>query len=803
MQFVLHAVKDIEYSTDQIYKILNPKGILLFEECSKNDIVINSFFSQWNSYNDQIRTDDCCLSINEWYDLLTKVGFTKDIQFSKDFNENGPEPFIVNAQKHSIEHYKPTNNNYNQIIFMYSTISNSILKIKSIKQLILLEANLTEQNSNNLIIFVKSLQPLIETNFEVANFEFTKISEFVLKNANSFKLLSLTMYSQIESLNYLNSTFIGTIKHFFIYPNVKYFSIDLDNESILNAKKTFKNIEILLNENNFIERVFSIRNNQIKIEKIHQETNISMQSNSLNCNFNKNLDYEISLRPLQLDENQVEIKIMANSINFKDQLIHSKVIKAKSFCQEFSGVVSRIGSKVKNFKVGNKVISTQGKGIYTHIIANEDRCLLMPNNLTFEEASSIISIFITAYYSLFKVTKIKNGMVLLIHSACSGVGLATLNMLKYIDFKGIVLTTVGSKEKENYLIEKYGSLIDGVYSTRNSQFTIEIKKYLKNNNLKGVDFILNMLPGEYLTSSISILKRGGIFIDLTTTHVIKNDLLDLKSMGFHYKYVQVEIGLESKMSFKCLKNVITKIETGKLELPPISIYGIDEIKTVFEQITLRKHIGKFVVNYGENQNFHKQIESHKFKNTIVKEDYSINENLGLALNIIKWILKCSKTVKDLIVFSKSKIHWELEFNINYYQSIGIHYKTVDVGNSNDMKKYVDEIYSNVQGINPVESIFHCAFLISDENLKDLKIDNFIEAHNAKSHGAINLHNLSIEYKWNLKNFILNSSMLIIYACEVQLPYELSNYLVEGLARYRKSIGLCSTVIKWVQLIIVM
>ncbi|KAM9993122.1 hypothetical protein ACTFIZ_011080 [Dictyostelium cf. discoideum] len=214
MQFVLHAVKDIEYSIDQIIgcKILNPKVILIFEEVSKDDQIIGSFFAnfpQWNSYNDQIRTDHCCLNINEWYDLLIKVGFTKCIQFSKDINKNGPDPFIINAQKHSIKHYKPINNKYNQIIFygcenqdnqefinhlyeQYSIISNSIIKIKSIDQLISLDTNFTEENSNNIIIFVKGLQPLTETNFEDANFEFTKISEFVLKNAHSFKLLSLT-----------------------------------------------------------------------------------------------------------------------------------------------------------------------------------------------------------------------------------------------------------------------------------------------------------------------------------------------------------------------------------------------------------------------------------------------------------------------------------------------------------------------------------------------------------------------------------------------------------------------------------
>ncbi|KAM9993121.1 hypothetical protein ACTFIZ_011079 [Dictyostelium cf. discoideum] len=164
-------------------------------------------------------------------------------------------------------------------------------------------------------------------------------------------------------------------------------------------------------------------------------------------------------------------------------------------------------------------------------------------------------------------------------------------------------------------------------------------------------------------------------------------------MGYHYKFVQVEIGKDFPMGIKCLKKVTKMIETEKLELPPISIYVI-----------------------------------------------------------------CSNHV-----LISSKLHWELEFIINYYKSTGskirVHYKTVDVGNSNDMKKYIDEIYSNIQDIKPIKSIFHYALVLSDENLKDIKIDNFIQAHNGKSHGVI-------------------------------------KFLVEGLALYRKSIGVCSTVIKW-------
>ncbi|EGC30573.1 hypothetical protein DICPUDRAFT_83502 [Dictyostelium purpureum] len=84
---------------------------------------------------------------------------------------------------------------------------------------------------------------------------------------------------------------------------------------------------------------------------------------------------------------------------------------------------------------------------------------------------------------------------ILIHSAAGGVDLSSLELLKCKQHKGYIFLTVGSKDKEEYLIDKYGSFITGIYSSRNKNYVHQIKSKLKqlecDKDHQGVDLILN------------------------------------------------------------------------------------------------------------------------------------------------------------------------------------------------------------------------------------------------------------------------------------------------------------------------
>ncbi|KAM9957262.1 hypothetical protein ACTFIW_009003 [Dictyostelium discoideum] len=80
-------------------------------------------------------------------------------------------------------------------------------------------------------------------------------------------------------------------------------------------------------------------------------------------------------------------------------------------------------------------------------------------------------------HSIYSIGNLKSNESILIHSAAGGIGISSLDLLKSKQHQGYIFLTVGSKDKEEYLIKKYGSLIT-IYSSRNKDYVKDIKNKL-------------------------------------------------------------------------------------------------------------------------------------------------------------------------------------------------------------------------------------------------------------------------------------------------------------------------------------
>ncbi|KAM9970864.1 hypothetical protein ACTFIR_002728 [Dictyostelium discoideum] len=93
-------------------------------------------------------------------------------------------------------------------------------------------------------------------------------------------------------------------------------------------------------------------------------------------------------------------------------------------------------------------------------------------------SASIPSIYTTSLHSIYSIGNLKSNESILIHSAAGGIGISSLDLLKSKQHQGYIFLTVGSKDKEEYLIKKYGSLITAIYSSRNKNYVKDIKNKL-------------------------------------------------------------------------------------------------------------------------------------------------------------------------------------------------------------------------------------------------------------------------------------------------------------------------------------
>lgn len=79
---------------------------------------------------------------------------------------------------------------------------------------------------------------------------------------------------------------------------------------------------------------------------------------------------------------------------------------------ELAGTVTRIGSQVRNVSVGNRVVGVATEGCFsTRVLLLDSLVVEIPEDLGFEEASTMPACFTTTVQALIDVGQMKKGQV--------------------------------------------------------------------------------------------------------------------------------------------------------------------------------------------------------------------------------------------------------------------------------------------------------------------------------------------------------------------------------------------------------
>jgi hypothetical protein len=197
--------------------------------------------------------------------------------------------------------------------------------------------------------------------------------------------------------------------------------------------------------------------------------------NSLHLERDKS--YHVPLSP-----DSVEIEVKAAGLNFQDVLIATGKVRNLGLGIEGSGIVTRVGENAaKLWKKGDRVF---GYGVNTFskfARFSMDAVLQIPENLSFEEAASLIVTYTTVYYAFFETGRLRAGESVLIHSAAGGVGQAAIVLAKHIGAD--IYCTVGSEKKRALLIDEYGIPEDHIFNSRDLSFAKAVMRMTENRGV--------------------------------------------------------------------------------------------------------------------------------------------------------------------------------------------------------------------------------------------------------------------------------------------------------------------------------
>lgn len=133
---------------------------------------------------------------------------------------------------------------------------------------------------------------------------------------------------------------------------------------------------------------------------------------------------------------EVLVRIEAASLAFPDLLMAQGGYQLKPTLPfilgtDIAGTVVCVGSANSRLKVGDAVIATRATGGLAQFgVYAEETLHHQPDGLSFEQAASLGSAYLTAYVALVRRAAIQPGEWLLVHGSAGGVGLAAVDLGK-------------------------------------------------------------------------------------------------------------------------------------------------------------------------------------------------------------------------------------------------------------------------------------------------------------------------------------------------------------------------------------
>ena len=260
---------------------------------------------------------------------------------------------------------------------------------------------------------------------------------------------------------------------------------------------------------------------------------------------------------------------------------------------EASGVIKKIGSKVKDFSVGDSVAyagvplgSYSSERIYP--IKN---LVKIPDGINFDIAATLMTKGLTTYYLLHKTYPVSANETILFHAAAGGVGQIFCQWAKSLGCK--VIGTVGSDEKIK-TAKKNGC--DFVINYSKEDFP---KKVLEITKGKGVPVVYDGVGKNTFVGSIECLKIRGMMVSFgNASGSIEN--VDVKKMiqpkGLYFTRPSMGQYLGSKDEIKeGADKLFQNIKLGKVKIEIFKKYKLEDVVQAHKDLEARKIVGPAVI----------------------------------------------------------------------------------------------------------------------------------------------------------------------------------------------------------------
>tara|TARA_B100001146_G_scaffold119253_1_gene104814 strand:- start:195 stop:1175 length:981 start_codon:yes stop_codon:yes gene_type:complete len=260
---------------------------------------------------------------------------------------------------------------------------------------------------------------------------------------------------------------------------------------------------------------------------------------------------------------------------------------------EFSGRVGSVGSQVERWSIGDEVMGIVSGGAMAEKVVTHERMLQsVPEDIDLADAAAIPEVFMTAHDALVTQGGLTSGGRALVHAGGSGVGTASIQIVKAI---GAQVAVTCSRNKVDPCRELGADL---VVDYNEQDFVEEIALWTQD---QGVDVVLDVIGGDYLAKNLQCLKIQGRIIQVgamggPVASFALGALLPKRAslIGTVLRSRPIEQKIEANQRF--VAELLPRFEDGSLKPVIDSRYPLADIAAAHTYMETNANIGKILID---------------------------------------------------------------------------------------------------------------------------------------------------------------------------------------------------------------
>ncbi|KAI1806524.1 hypothetical protein F4811DRAFT_510318 [Daldinia bambusicola] len=818
---VLHATEDLVATMKNVRSTLKPTGhLLLLEVINPADVVTNFTFGLvpgWWGRREEWRGLSPAIPEKQWDDVLKWTGFSGNDLVLRDYQSEACHIFSIIVSRAAEETPEAASTKPGPVLIVDSQsqeqteianlIHSNIVKSQDQQARIvtfdqIATAGLSKDDT--VICIAEMNKPFLAALSE----EKFKLIQELLKHVISLLWVTLTSLEDEKYSEYgIMSGFLRSIRHEESEKHIVTVAIESQGETKEQHAQYVAKAYKAAFESQTAELEYIVRNGQLTTGRVAEDVSGNETLRSLlypriqEKPFSEGPALKLAIgetgtldglqlvedvaREAELRPHEVEIEAKSWGLNFRDVLCALGRLKDNELGVDCAGVVTRVGPDTDpEIRPGDKVCMIAIDCMRTHPRASDKAVLKIPDNLSFEVATSVLVPGMTAYYAMVDIARVRKGDKVLIHCAAGSTGQMATWIAKSRGAEMFV--TVGSQKKRQFIKDTFGIPDDHIFNSRNTSFAQGI---LRVTNGYGVDVVLNSLSGDSLRATWECMAPFGRFVEIGVLDIKANSALPMAGFARNVSYSAIDLRYailkNPDLTFDLLKATLGLLSEGSVKHPgPIHVYPVSKVVEAFRFLGDGKNIGRVILDVAPDDVVPQLLVERRTWKFDENASYVIaGGSGGLGRATIKWM--ADRGAKHVIVPSRSgssKPALAGLISELAKRGVNVYAPACDVSSHESVKKVLEEASRTMP---PVKGCIDAAMVLQDAVFDNMTFAQWDLTIKSKVNSALVLHELLPK---DLDFFILLSSLNGVCGALAQSNYAGGCSFQDALARYRVAHG---------------